>query len=133
MALRPARAALLLLPGAAGALWAAALGVVRPDAHVAAELRAQGAENAERIRSGADRERTVILAEAYRDAEIIRGEGDAKATAIYAGAYNRDPEFYAFYRSLEAYKVSLGSEGDMLVLGPDSDFLRYLGSPKGQR
>lgn len=97
---------------------------------VAAELRAQGAENAERIRSGADRERTVILAEAYRDAEIVRGDGDAKATAIYATAYNRNPEFYAFYRSLEAYKTSLGNEGDLLVLGPDSDFLRYLDSAK---
>ena len=98
---------------------------------VAAELRAEGAETAERIRSGADRERTVILAEAYRDAEIVRGDGDAKATAIYAAAFNRNPEFYAFYRSLEAYKTSLGSEGDVLVLGPDSDFLRYLDSAKG--
>ena len=81
--------------------------------------------------SGADRERTVILAEAYRDAEIVRGDGDAKATAIYATAFNRNPEFYAFYRSLEAYKTSLGSERHVLVLGPDSDFLRYLDSAKG--
>jgi membrane protease subunit HflC len=100
---------------------------------VAAELRAQGAENAERIRSNADRERTVLLAEAYRDAEIIRGDGDAKATAIYATAYNRNPEFYAFYRSLEAYKSALGSDGDLLVLGPDSEFLRYLNSSKGKQ
>jgi len=100
---------------------------------VASELRAQGAENAERIRSEADRERTVILAEAYRDAEIIRGDGDAKATAIYAAAYNRNPEFYAFYRSLEAYKSALGSNSDLLVLGPDSEFLRYLNNASGKK
>ena len=75
----------------------------------------------------------MILAEAYRDAEIIRGDGDAKATAIYSAAYNPNPEFYAFYRSLEAYKTALGSEGDLLVLGPDSDFLRYLNSAKAAK
>jgi membrane protease subunit HflC len=93
---------------------------------VASELRAEGAENAERIRAEADRARTVILAEAYRDAEMIRGQGDAKAAEIYAKAYNKDPEFYSFSRSIEAYKSSLGSNGDLLVLGPDSEFLRYL-------
>lgn len=93
---------------------------------VASELRAEGAENAERIRAEADRGRTVILAEAYRDAEIIRGQGDAKAAEIYAKAYNKNPEFYSFSRSIEAYKNSLGSSGDLLVLGPDSEFLRYL-------
>ncbi len=95
-------------------------------ARVAAELRAQGAENAEQIRASADRERTVILAEAYRDAEILRGEGDAEAAAIYAKAYEKDPEFYSFYRSIQAYRRSLGQGQDLLVLDSDNDFLRYL-------
>lgn len=97
---------------------------------VAAELRAEGAENAERIRAEADRSRTVILAEAYRDSEIIRGQGDATAAAIYAKAYNKNPEFYSFSRSIEAYKNSLGNQSDLLVLGPDSEFLRYLNKSK---
>jgi len=100
---------------------------------IASELRAEGAENAERIKSEADRERTVLLAEAYRDAEIIRGESDATATQIYAEAFNRDPEFYSFYRSLEAYKNSLGTKGDLLVIGPDSDFLRFLKNADGSK
>jgi membrane protease subunit HflC len=100
---------------------------------VASELRAEGAENAERIKSEADRERTILLAEAYRDAEIIRGESDATATEIYAEAFNRNPEFYSFYRSLEAYKNSLGTEGDLLVISPDSDFLRYLKNADGSK
>ncbi|HHQ14190.1 MAG TPA: protease modulator HflC, partial [Chromatiales bacterium] len=95
-------------------------------ARVASELRAQGAENAEQIRASADRERTVILAEAYRDAEILRGEGDAEAAAIYAKAYEKDPEFFAFYRSIQAYRRSLGQGQDLLVLDSDNDFLRYL-------
>ena len=99
---------------------------------VAAELRAEGAENAERIRAEADRARTILLAEAYRDAEILRGDGDAAATGIYAKAYDRNPEFYSFSRSIEAYKKSLGSDGDLLVLGPDSEFLRYLNQAKGR-
>lgn len=98
---------------------------------VAAELRAEGYETAERIRAEADRERTVILAEAYRDSEIIRGEGDAEAADVYAQAYTANPEFYSFYRSIEAYRNSLGSEGDLLVLGPESEFLRYLNQSKG--
>jgi membrane protease subunit HflC len=97
---------------------------------VAAELRAEGAENAESIRAGADRTRTVILAEAYRDSEIIRGQGDAKAADIYAKAYSKDPEFYSFTRSMEAYKNTLGTEGDLLVLDADGDFLRYLNKRK---
>jgi len=100
---------------------------------VAAELRAEGAENAERISAEADRERTVLLAEAYRDAEILRGDGDAAATEIYAKAYNRNPEFFAFSRSIEAYKNSLGNESDLLVLGPNSAFLRYLNDSKGKK
>jgi membrane protease subunit HflC len=99
---------------------------------VASELRAEGAENAERIRASADRERTVILAEAYRDAEILRGKGDAGAADIYAKAYKQDPEFYSFSRSIEAYKTSLGTDGDVLIIGPDSDFMRYLKKSKAQ-
>ena len=97
---------------------------------VASELRAEGAENAETIRAGADRTRTVILAEGYRDSEIIRGQGDATAADIYAKAYSKDPEFYAFTRSMEAYKNSLGTESDLLVLDADSDFMRYLNKRK---
>ncbi len=99
---------------------------------VAAELRAQGAETAERIRAEADRSRTIILAEANREAQIIRGEGDGKAAEIYANAYEQDAEFYAFYRSIEAYRNSLGTEGDLLVLGSDSDFLRFLNQSTGK-
>lgn len=95
-------------------------------ARVAAELRAEGEETAEQIRADADRQRTVILAEAYRDAEITRGEGDAKAAETYAGAYNKDREFYSFYRSINAYRNSFGNGGDLLVLDSDSDFFRYL-------
>jgi membrane protease subunit HflC len=99
-------------------------------ARTAAELRAQGAENAEQIRAEADRQRTVILAEAYRDAEKIRGEGDALAAETYAAAYNKDREFYAFYRSIQAYRRALGQDRDLLVLDSDSDFLRYLNESK---
>ena len=95
-------------------------------AQVAAQLRAEGEETAERIRSEADRDRTITLAEAYKQAEEIRGEGDAEAADIYAAAHQRDPEFYSFYRSLQAYRRSLGAEGDIFVLGPDSEFFRYL-------
>jgi len=98
---------------------------------VAAQLRAEGEEDAERIRAEADRERTVILAEAYRDAERLRGLGDARASEIYATAYNQDPSFYAFYRSMEAYKASIGGQQDVLVLSPDSEFFRYLQEQMG--
>jgi membrane protease subunit HflC len=98
----------------------------------ASELRAEGAENAETIRAEADRERTVLLAEAYRDAEILRGQGDATAAETYAKAYNRDRDFYAFYRSIQAYRNSLGTDGDLLVIGPDSDFLRFLKQQDGK-
>ena len=97
----------------------------------AADHRARGQEEAEIIRAEADRQRTVLLAEAYRDAQALRGEGDAKAAAIYARAYNRDQEFFRFYRSLEAYRKSLGSGNDILVLEPDSDFFRYLKNSSG--
>lgn len=101
-------------------------------ARTAAELRAEGAENAEQIRAEADRERTVILAEAYRDAEKIRGEGDASSAAMYARAYQKDEEFYRFYRSIQAYRESIGTGNDILVLDADTDFLRYLNKSEGQ-
>lgn len=96
----------------------------------AAQFRAQGAEQAQEIKSKADREKTVILADAKRQADILHGEGDAQATQIYAEAFGRDPEFYAFYRSLEAYKKSLGGDNTQYILSPNSDFLRYLAKPE---
>lgn len=100
---------------------------------VAAELRSQGFSEAERIRAEADREREVIVAEAYRDAQRAKGEGDARATAVYARAFSENPEFYAFYRSLEAYRSSFRSRSDVLVLEPTSDFFKYLKSPTGAK
>jgi membrane protease subunit HflC len=92
----------------------------------AKQLRAEGEENAEKLRSEADRQRTELLADARRDAEISRGEGDAKAAEIYAAAYSRNAEFYAFHRSLQAYRQSIGSDSDVMVIKPDSEFFRYL-------
>jgi len=100
---------------------------------VAAELRAQGQQTAEEKRSTADRDRTIILADAYRDGQLIRGEGDALSAEIYANAYNRDPEFYAFYRSIDAYKKSMGKSGDVLILDPNNEFFRYLNSSSGEQ
>lgn len=97
---------------------------------VAKDLRSKGAEAAEKIKAEADRKRTVLLAEAYDKAQTIRGDGDAKASEIYAKAYKKDPEFYSFYRSLEAYRNSLGSKSDVMVLDPDSDFFRYFKKSK---
>jgi membrane protease subunit HflC len=97
---------------------------------VADALRAEGNEAAERIKSNADREAQVLKAEAYREAAKIRGEGDAKAAEIYASSYGRDPEFYAFYRSLEAYRSSLTTRNGVLVLDPKSEYLRYLQDSK---
>ncbi|MGH8536901.1 MAG: protease modulator HflC [Gammaproteobacteria bacterium] len=96
---------------------------------VARQLRSEGAEAAERIRAAADRDRTVILAEAYRTAEQTRGEGDAKSAETYAGGYGRNEEFYAFYRSLNAYKKSFGKNQDILLLDPTSDFFNYFKTP----
>jgi membrane protease subunit HflC len=93
---------------------------------VANELRSTGAADSEKIRSNADRQREVILAVAYRDAQKIKGEGDAKAANIYAEAFQKNPEFYSFYRSLEAYKKSFKNKGDMMVLEPTSQFFNYL-------
>ena len=93
---------------------------------VANDLRSQGAGAAEKIRADADKQREVIIAEAFRDAQRIKGEGDAKATEIYSEAYGRDPEFYAFYRSLEAYRNTFRNKSDVLVLDPSSEFFKYL-------
>lgn len=96
---------------------------------VANELRSTGAAEAERIRADADRQREVIVAEAYRDAQKIKGEGDAQASALYADAFGRDPQFAQFYRSLEAYRASFRQKTDVMVLDPSSDFFRALRSP----
>jgi membrane protease subunit HflC len=96
---------------------------------VANELRSTGAGEAEKIRADADRQREVILAEAYRDAQRTKGEGDAKATTIYSDAYSQNPEFYAFYRSMEAYRQTFKSKSDVMVLDPSSEFFKYLKSP----
>ena len=98
---------------------------------VANELRSTGFAESEKIRADADRQKEIIIAQAYRDAQRIKGEGDAKATAIYARAYEQNAEFYAFYRSLEAYKQSFGNKSDVLVLEPNSEFFRYLKSSGG--
>jgi len=95
---------------------------------VANELRSTGAAESEKIRADADRQREVILAQAYREAQRIKGEGDAKATGIYARAYSPDPDFYAFYRSLEAYRSSFKGKNDLLVVDPSSEFFQSLKS-----
>jgi len=100
---------------------------------VANELRSQGAAESEKIRADADRQREVILADAYRQAQKVKGDGDAKASAIYAAAYGQNPEFYAFYRSLDTYKSSFKNKSDMLVLDPNSEFFRYLKQPGGAK
>jgi membrane protease subunit HflC len=93
---------------------------------VANELRSQGAAESEKIRADADRQREVILADAYKQAQKVKGDGDAKASATYAAAYGQNPEFYAFYRSLEAYKATFRSKSDVMVLDPSSEFFQYL-------
>ncbi|MCB5184181.1 protease modulator HflC [Methylobacillus gramineus] len=93
---------------------------------VANELRSKGASEAEKIRADADRQREVIIAKAYSEAQQIKGEGDAKAAEIYSQAYGKNPEFYAFYRSLDAYRNSFKSKSDVLVLEPSSDFFKYM-------
>ncbi len=98
-------------------------------AKIASRLRAEGQSASVRIRASAERERTEILANAERDALRIRGEGDAEATKTYAAAYSKNPEFYGFYRSLQAYERSLGKDGDLLVVTPDGEFFKYLKDP----
>ncbi|MBB3060975.1 protease modulator HflC [Microbulbifer rhizosphaerae] len=98
----------------------------------ARDHRAKGEEASERIRADADRQKVVIQAEAYRQSEEIRGAGDAEAAAIYAGAFNKNPEFYRFTRSLQAYKSSFNDKSDMLLVDPESEFFRYLKDPEGR-
>ena len=100
---------------------------------VANELRSQGAAEAEKIKADADRQRKIIVAEAYRDAQKVKGEGDAKATHLYAQAFAQNPEFYDFYRSLEAYRQSFDSKTDVLVVDPSSEFFKYLKNSGGAR
>ena len=96
---------------------------------VANELRATGQAEGEKIKADADRQRQVTVAEAYRDAQRVKGEGDAQAARVYAEAYQRNPEFYSFYRSMEAYRQGLRTKGDVMVLDPSSDFFKYFKSP----
>ena len=100
---------------------------------IANELRATGAAEAEKIRADADRQREVILAEAYRDAQRVRGEGDAKAANIYASAFSQNPEFYSFYRSMEAYRSTFRGRNDLMLIEPNSDFLRYFRDSLGRQ
>jgi membrane protease subunit HflC len=93
---------------------------------VAKELRAQGEEEAEKIRANADRHRQVLLAEAKRTAEVVKGEGDARATNVYAEAYSQDEEFFKFYKSLEAYKMTFSDKSDLFIVDPNSDFMQYM-------
>ena len=102
-------------------------------ARVAAETRAEGREAAELIRSTADKDRTILLADAYRDSQIILGIGDARAAEIYANAYTKDAEFYSFYRSIDAYKKSMGKAGDLLILDPNNEFFQYLNQSRGNQ
>jgi membrane protease subunit HflC len=98
---------------------------------VARDFRSKGAEAAERIRADADRQRSIILAEAYRDSEVVRGEGDAKATGIYAQAFSRDEDFFRFHRSVNAYKNNFSSPEDIILLEPDSEYFRYFRNSGG--
>lgn len=97
---------------------------------VANELRSTGAAEAEKIKADADKQREVIVAEAYRDAQRVKGEGDAKASAVYANAYGKNAEFYAFYRSMQAYRESFKSKSDVMVLDPSADFFKYMKNPR---
>ncbi len=97
---------------------------------IAAERRAQGMEVSEEKKSTADKERTIIIANANKESQIIRGQGDAKAAEVYANAYSQDPEFYAFYRSIDAYRNSIGHSNDIMVIDPDNEFFRYLNKSK---
>ena len=97
---------------------------------VANELRSTGAAEAEKIKADADKQKDVIVAEAYRDAQRVKGEGDAKASSVYAAAYGKNAEFYAFYRSMQAYRESFKSKSDVMVLDPSADFFKYMKNPK---
>ncbi|OZA28888.1 MAG: HflC protein [Hydrogenophilales bacterium 17-64-11] len=97
---------------------------------VANELRSTGAAEAEKIKADADKQKEVIVANAYRDAQRVKGEGDAKASAVYASAYGKNAEFYAFYRSMQAYRESFKSKSDVMVLDPSADFFKYMKNPR---
>jgi membrane protease subunit HflC len=97
---------------------------------VANELRSTGAAEAEKIKADADKQKDVIVAEAYRDAQRVKGEGDARASGVYASAYGRNAEFYAFYRSMQAYRESFKSKNDVMVLDPSADFFKYMKNPR---
>jgi len=99
---------------------------------VAKDFRSKGAEEAEKIKANADRERTVLLANAYKDSEKIRGEGDAISAANYSKVYNKNKDFYSFYRSLESYKKSFNQNNDVLVLNPNTEFFRHF-NPEPQK
>jgi membrane protease subunit HflC len=99
---------------------------------VANELRSTGFAESEKIRADADREREVIIAKAYRDAQEVKGSGDAQAASIYARSFKRDPEFYGYYRSLDAYRGTFRDKSDLLILEPDSEFFKYMQSPSGK-
>ena len=102
-------------------------------ARVAAQTRGEGREQESLTRSTAEKDRTIILADANKQGQIIRGEGDARAAEIYANAYNQDPEFYAFYRSIDAYRNSMGRSGDVLILDPNNEFFKYLNQSDGSQ
>jgi len=102
-------------------------------ARVAKEFRSEGAEEAEKIRADADRQRQVLIAEAYNEAEQIRGQGDATAAEIYAAAYGADEDFYAFFRSMQAYRQSFNDGNDMMLLQPDGEFFEYFSGSKGKK
>lgn len=97
---------------------------------VASQLRAEGSAAAEKIKADADKQREVILADAYNQAQQMKGEGDAKAAAIYAESYGKNPEFYAFYKSLDAYKQSFAKKSDLMVIDPSADFFKYMKNPR---
>lgn len=97
---------------------------------VANELRSTGAAEAEKIKADADKQKDVIVAEAYRDAQSVKGQGDARASALYAAAYGKNAEFYAFYRSMQAYRESFKSKSDVMVLDPSADFFKYMKNPR---
>jgi len=97
---------------------------------VANQLRAEGSADAEKIKANADKQREVILADAYNKAQQMKGEGDARAAGIYADAYGRSPEFYAFYKSLDAYKQSFAKKSDVMVIDQSSDFFKYMKNPR---
>ena len=99
----------------------------------AKEFRAKGSEVAQKIRAEADKDKTVILAEATKKSEILRGKGESEAVNIYADAFEKDPDFYSFYRSMQAYGKVLGEDGTTMILSPDSEFLEFFNNSKGGR